>query len=85
MAEAIADAGDQKAAGFDIQVLEDIVDAPSAEPVSEVIQAVNAAYRLAVRYDGTSAERIKLVQRGSTSSDGTRRGPIRMTRSRSTG
>ena len=64
MAEAIADAGDRKAAGFDIQMLEDIVDAPSAEPVSVVMQAMNAAYRLAVRYDGTSAERIKRVRRG---------------------
>jgi hypothetical protein len=64
MAEAIADAEDRKSAGFDIQMLEDILDSPPAAPVSEVMQAVNAAYRLAVQYDGTPAERVGRVERG---------------------
>jgi hypothetical protein len=66
MAEAIADAGDRKAAGFDIQMLEDIVDALSSEPVSEVMQAVNAAYRWLF---GTTARR----RSGSSGFSGDRR------------
>ena len=64
LSEELGDPADRTEAGFDIQMLEDILSAPPQEPASPAVEAANQAYVEAVREGGTPAERIERVQRG---------------------
>lgn len=60
----LTDPADRADAGHDLEMLEDLLATPPAEPVSPVLAAANQAYADAVREGGTQAERIERVQRG---------------------
>ena len=64
LAGQLNDAADRADAGHDIEMLEDLVATPPAQPVSPALEAANQAYAVAVREGGTPVERIQRVQRG---------------------